>query len=132
VHRDVKPNNVLINRQGNAVLCDFGIAKNPFSNAAPIRRRFGAPPFRSPEQSRDPEAADARTDLYSVGITAHLMLAGELPDDGRPSLVSIPDIDTGLDRWVKRLTERDPVKRPTDAAAALAQLDEAAAGVDPR
>ncbi len=130
VHRDIKPNNVLIDRQGDAVLSDFGVAKNPFSNTVPLRRRFGAPPFVSPEQSRDPAATDARTDLYAVGITAHLMLAGELPGDQRPSAEPIPGIDTGLDRWVKRLTEGDAAKRPSDAVAALAQLEEAAARVD--
>ncbi len=130
VHRDVKPNNVLIDRHGAAVLCDFGVAMNPFSDATPVRGRFGAPPFISPEQSRDPAATDARTDLYAVGTMAFLMLTGELPDEGRPAIESIPGVGTGLGRWVKRLTEQEAAKRPTDATTALAQLDAAASGVD--
>ncbi len=75
---------------------------NPFSDATPVRGRFGAPPFISPEQSRDPAATDARTDLYAVGTMAFLMLTGELPDEGRPAIESIPGVGTGLGRWVKR------------------------------
>ncbi|HJM50781.1 MAG TPA: serine/threonine-protein kinase [Alphaproteobacteria bacterium] len=130
VHRDVKPDNVLIDQHGSAVLCDFGVARSPFSDAAPVQRKFGAPPFISPEQSRDPAAVDARTDIYAVGIMAHLMLTGRSPDDRRPPLESNPGIGTGLAKWVMRMTEREAAKRPAAAAAALAQLDDAASGLD--
>ncbi|MGJ7506607.1 protein kinase domain-containing protein [Variovorax sp. GT1P44] len=80
IHRDVKPSNILIDRTGRALLCDFGIARQ-------IGRRgmtafgmtLGTPQYMSPEQIQAPQQIDHRSDLYSAGILLYEMLTGKVP-----------------------------------------------------
>jgi len=134
VHRDVKPDNVLVVRSTRGTrlkLVDFGIAKDSIPKET-IKRLtqagglLGTPAFMAPEQIRDPLHADFRADLYSVGILLFEMLAGCSPFAGRTAdelaeealagdvkslLVVMPSTPQGLAEIVSRATMLDPAKR---------------------
>jgi len=89
VHRDVKPDNIMITRDGVAKLCDLGLAK---STRARLRlthagSTHGTPHYMSPEQARGREDIDIRSDIYSLGATLYHMLVGEVPFDGESAAV---------------------------------------------
>jgi serine/threonine protein kinase len=81
VHRDVKPKNILVDAQGTVKLVDFGLAKLlALPDEALDKAGVGTRPFMSPEQTRGiPDEIDARTDIYSLGVTLYFVLTGELP-----------------------------------------------------
>ena len=121
VHRDVKPDNVMLERgSGRAIVMDFGIA----GAAGGAAEAFGTAQYVSPEQaSGDP--VDGRSDLYSLGVVAFLALTGELPfqaDDAHGHLamhVSKPappvlSVSPGLPRKLAQAVDRCLAKRPED------------------
>src|SRR6185437_11469879 len=88
VHRDVKPDNILIERAtGRALLVDFGISKVANSTVTSLGETLGTPQFMSPEQAAG-EPADARSDLYSLGLVGYFALIGRAPFDA-PSVQAI-------------------------------------------
>ena len=137
VHRDVKPENVLISRTGVVKVADFGLvtaaAQAGGSHAGLI---LGTVAYLSPEQVAS-GAADARSDVYAVGVLAYELLTGAAPYTGdtpisvayrhvhdevpAPSTIA-RDVPPELDDLVVRATRRDPAARPADAAAFLAEL----------
>lgn len=76
VHRDVKPENILLTQRGEAFLTDFGVATEEGQSKPP--GRGGSPPYMSPEQCRG-EPLDGRSDVYSLGVTLYQSLAGRRP-----------------------------------------------------
>ncbi len=136
VHRDIKPDNILLNKEdGRAMVTDFGIAR-AISDGADSRLTatgvaIGTPHYMSPEQCAGDRDVDGRADLYSLGVVAYQMLTGELPftANNTPALLvkqiseapvpvekkrsGIPD---DLARIVNRLLEKDPANRFPDAA----------------
>jgi serine/threonine-protein kinase len=147
VHRDVKPENILVTRSGVVKVADFGLAR-----ALAAARVSHAPgtvtgtvQYLSPEQIEG-QAADARTDLYSVGIVLYELLVGKVPFSGETSLAiaykhlrervpppsaSNPMVSPSLDRAVLSATERDRDRRTPDAASMRAEIDRAAAELPP-
>lgn len=137
VHRDVKPENVLISRNGEVKVADFGLATAAAqAGASHVGMILGTVGYLSPEQVAT-GAADARSDVYAAGILLYELLTGEPPYTGdtsisiayrhvnsevpAPSLVA-GDVPPELDALVRRATDRDPAARFADADALHAAL----------
>src|SRR5918997_910064 len=137
VHRDVKPQNVLLTESGEAKVADFGIARAAAASTV-TKTGFvvGSAHYLSPEQALG-HPATPRSDLYSLGVVLYEMLTGRVPHDaetqvgivmkhvsGRPLPPAEvnPDVPEGLDAVVARLLARDPEDRYRDAAALIEDL----------
>ena len=139
VHRDVKPENVLISHTGEVKVADFGLVTAAAqAGASHVGIIMGTVAYLSPEQVTT-GAADPRSDVYAAGVLLYELLTGTPPYTGdtaisvalrhvnedvpTPSLIA-GDVPPELDELVRRATRRDPAARPTDAAALLAALGE--------
>ena len=136
VHRDVKPENVLLAEDGRIKIGDFGLARATTANTATGAQLLGTIAYLAPELVTR-GMADARSDIYSLGIMLYEMLVGEQPYKGeqpmqiafqhatdsvpRPS-VKNPGVPEQLDELVLWATEKSPDDRPTDASVMLERL----------
>jgi eukaryotic-like serine/threonine-protein kinase len=138
VHRDVKPENLMVTRDGVVKVADFGLAR-AFADAqiTEAGNVIGTVQYLAPEQLQG-EPADPRTDLYALGVVAFELLTGRLPFTGetpmaiayqhihepmpRPSS-SNPAVPTTLDGWVASVTEKQRELRPESAAEARRDLE---------
>jgi WD40 repeat protein/serine/threonine protein kinase/class 3 adenylate cyclase/DNA-binding winged helix-turn-helix (wHTH) protein len=123
VHRDVKPENILLDEDGNAYLSDFGIAEDQ-EDAEPAPPGWSKLGFRSPEQIRG-EGATPRSDIYALGMVLHAMLGGAraAAERSTPALFEIrPDLPRAVADVVERATAADPSERFDDAMAFAEQL----------
>jgi serine/threonine-protein kinase len=134
VHRDVKPDNILIEASsGRAIVADFGIAVA--SSDVASGTATGTPEFMSPEQAMGDDV-DARSDLYSLGATAFYALSGRLPFEGAtateviarhvtesaPLLSSVSSVPRKLAQLIDRCLVKDPAQRPASAQWLADQL----------
>lgn len=136
VHRDIKPQNIIISKEGKVKVTDFGIAKVASSSTINSSSTMGSVHYISPEQARG-GYSDARSDLYSLGITIFEMITGTVPFDGdstvavavqhiqdeipAPSTVT-DDIPLSIDRIVLKLTQKKPDRRYQTAAELITDL----------
>ena len=136
VHRDIKPQNIIISKEGKVKVTDFGIAKVASSSTINSSSTMGSVHYISPEQARG-GYSDARSDLYSLGITIFEMLTGTVPFDGdstvavavqhiqdeipAPSTVT-DDIPLSIYRIVLKLTQKKPDRRYQTAAELITDL----------
>ena len=144
VHRDIKPGNILLNREGDALVSDFGVAKALAAEAELTDGALiiGTPAYMAPEQASGAPAIDHRADLYSFGVVAYELLTGATPFTGRgrqelltahlsempdPVAARQPDVPLPLAALVDRLLAKRPVDRPRDATEVLQLLDAAMA-----
>ena len=116
VHRDVKPENLLLDRAGNVKIADFGLAKlvAPGEDAAVLTRTtqvMGTPHYMAPEQITAPLAVDHRADIYSLGVVFYEMLTGELPLGPFEPPSERAGSDQRLDDVVLKTLEREPERR---------------------
>ena len=139
VHRDIKPQNIMLLQDGTIKVMDFGIARFARSQMATITdKAIGSVHYISPEQARG-EKTDEKTDLYSVGVMLFEMLTGKLPFTA-DSAVSVaiqqiqskpkrprelnPSIPEGLEQITMKAMQKDPTKRYQSAAEMLRDIDE--------
>jgi serine/threonine protein kinase len=116
VHRDVKPENVLLDRQGRVKVADFGLAKLVGQTQAEGRltgtgQVMGTPHYMAPEQWERPREVDHRADIYSLGVVFYEMLTGELPLGKFAPPSQRAGVDARLDGVVLRAMERQPEQR---------------------
>ncbi len=140
VHRDLKPQNILLDRDDHIYVSDFGIAKTLESDRTRVTRTgavLGTPLYMSPEQVEG-KPVDHRSDLYTLGLIFYEMLTGVLPFSGdttfqlmyqrvheipkRPELV-VPDLPPYLSRICLKCLEKEPAKRYQSAGEILADLE---------
>ena len=106
IHRDVKPDNILLTADGVAKLTDLGLVKDIEGemNLTRTGRGLGTPHFMAPEQFRNAKNADIRCDIYSLGATLYMMVTGKMPFDGCGP----------LDAWMKKSNNEFPAPREID------------------
>jgi eukaryotic-like serine/threonine-protein kinase len=142
VHRDVKPQNVLIDHDGTAKVTDFGIARTLEEDGLTADGRvLGTTDYVSPEQALGHHVS-GQSDLYSLGVVLYEMLTGELPYRGdnqvavamqhvRESVPDVralrPDVSAGLAAVIERATDKDLSQRYADDAEMIADLESALA-----
>lgn len=120
VHRDIKPYNLMLTNDDRVKIIDFGLSRVRGEEKMAIPgMQIGSPYYTAPEQERQPERADRRADLYSVGVLMYRLLTGRLvqSDAGGilpPSLFNA-DLDPAWDAFILRSQAVDPAKRFGDA-----------------
>ncbi|ROQ69595.1 serine/threonine-protein kinase [Streptomyces sp. 840.1] len=143
VHRDMKPENVLIGDDGRVKVADFGLVRAVGTVTDTTGSILGTVSYLAPEQIEH-GTADTRADVYACGVVLYEMLTGAKPHTGEspaqviyqhlnedipaPSAL-VPGLPSGLDRLVASATARDPEVRPFDAVALLAESRAARSGL---
>jgi serine/threonine protein kinase len=136
-HRDLKPGNIMIDKEGNAKIMDFGIARSLYGGGVTAEGAIiGTPEYMSPEQVEGKEA-DQRSDIYAMGIILFEMVTGRVPFEGEtPFSIAnkhksepppvpkklVPQIPEGLSKLILRCLEKDREKRYQSAEELLADL----------
>jgi serine/threonine-protein kinase len=135
IHRDIKPQNIIISREGKVKVADFGIAKAATSNTI-SQNAIGSVHYLSPEQARG-GYSDERSDIYSLGVTLYEMLTGQVPFAGDNS-VSVallhiqseavpvreinPDVPLSVDKIIQKCMQKKPERRYQTAADLIIDL----------
>ncbi|HAB59260.1 MAG TPA: Stk1 family PASTA domain-containing Ser/Thr kinase [Lachnospiraceae bacterium] len=135
IHRDIKPQNIIISREGKVKVTDFGIAKAASSNTI-TSNAMGSVHYISPEQARG-GYSDEKSDIYSLGVTLYEMLIGKVPFEG-DNAVSVallhiqgeatplrqldPTIPPSLDKIVQKCMQKKPERRYLSASEFIQDL----------
>ena len=135
IHRDLKPQNIMINKRGEVVIMDFGLAAiSDQLTGAEVRN--GTPAYMAPEQLKG-AGVTARSDIYALGLVLYELFTGRKPYDAKSvqqlidmqdsghltSMTSVAaDIDPAVEKVIRRCLDPDPAKRPSGALAVAAAL----------
>lgn len=135
IHRDIKPQNIIISKDGKVKVTDFGIAKAVTSNTVSTNA-MGSVHYTSPEQARG-GFSDQRSDIYSIGITLFEMVTGQVPFDGEttvevamkhlqqeitPPSELVPDIPYSLEQIILKCTQKSVDRRYQNMEDVIADL----------
>lgn len=135
IHRDIKPQNIMISKEGKVKVTDFGIAKATTSNTISTNA-MGSVHYTSPEQARG-GFSDIKSDIYSLGITMFEMITGELPFDGETTVSIaikhlqediaapselVPDIPYSLERIILKCTQKSSDRRYQNMGELISDL----------
>ena len=135
IHRDIKPQNIIISKDGKVKVTDFGIAKAVTSNTVSTNA-MGSVHYTSPEQARG-GFSDQRSDIYSIGITLFEMVTGQVPFDGEttvevamkhlqqeitPPSELVPDIPYSLEQIILKCTQKSSERRYTSTGDLIQDL----------
>jgi len=140
IHRDLKPQNVLVSLRGDAKICDFGVGRIIDEEAARLTRigsTVGSAQYMAPEQASG-QPLDGRADLYSVGIILYQVATKRLPFDGtqleilHQQVHAIPtpprhinsSVPVVLSRFILRLLDKQPSKRPASAKEVQIEIEQ--------
>ncbi|HEV3238279.1 MAG TPA: serine/threonine-protein kinase [Gemmataceae bacterium] len=140
IHRDIKPDNILLAKSGVAKLADFGLAKrtDEASNLTAARQGFGTSYYMPYEQALNARQADGRSDIYALGATLYHLLTGEVPfsgenhlevveKKGRGEFVSAslrnPVVPPAVDRILDKMLARDPINRYQTASELIVDFE---------
>jgi len=149
IHRDIKPDNIILTEAGRVKLADLGLAKSVASDArlTDPGTTMGTPSYMAPEQGRGARDVDCRADIYSLGITLFHAITGKLPFEGDTPLAAMmahveqplpdplsidPDLPAYVSDLLRRMCAKDPARRfqtPSELVSALAALRHQAADV---
>jgi serine/threonine-protein kinase len=149
VHRDVKPDNILITPREVAKLVDLGLAKStlPDRRLTQAGSTHGTPHYMSPEQARGRDDVDVRSDIYSLGATLYHMLVGDVPFDGPSAAVILlkhisdelppvrryrPETSTSVQELIQRMMAKKPQHRYQTPADLIEDLEQILEGGRPR
>ena len=136
IHRDIKPQNIIISKEGKVKVTDFGIARATTSTQTISASVMGSVHYTSPEQARGGRV-DEKSDIYSAGITMYEMITGHVPFDGdstvsvalkhlQEEIVSpskeVPDIPYSLECIIMKCTQKNPERRYHDCESLLLDL----------
>ena len=137
IHRDIKPQNIIISREGKVKVTDFGIARAASSNTI-TSNVMGSVHYTSPEQARG-GYSDEKSDIYSLGITMFEMLTGRVPFNGETTVSVaikhiqeempsprdyVPEIPVSVEQIIFKCTQKSPDRRYENMGALIADLKE--------
>lgn len=138
IHRDVKPANIILNQQGNAILVDFGLVL--LADTGTRNEAFGTPDYMAPEQAKSSFNVVPQSDLYALGVILYQMFTGTLPFEAEEPLdVAMlhmteppppprevrPDLDPAVERVILKALAKEPGQRYTSGMALADALDRA-------
>ena len=137
IHRDIKPQNIIISREGKVKVTDFGIARAATSNTI-TSNVMGSVHYTSPEQARG-GYSDAKSDIYSLGITLFEMVTGRVPFNGETTVSIaikhiqeempsprefVPEVPVSVEHIIFKCTQKSPDRRYEDMGLVIADLKE--------
>ena len=135
IHRDIKPQNIIISKEGKVKVADFGIAKAATSNTV-TSHAMGSVHYTSPEQARG-GYSDAKSDIYSIGITLFEMITGHVPFDGETTVavaikhiqeempsprVYVPDVPISVEQIISKCCQKNPDRRYSNVGELIRDL----------
>lgn len=143
IHRDIKPQNIIISKEGKVKVADFGIAKAVSSNTI-TSHAMGSVHYTSPEQARG-GYSDAKSDIYSIGITLYEMVTGHVPFDGETTVavaikhiqeempspkVYVPDVPVSVENIIYKCCQKNPDRRYQNVGQLIRDLKHSLANPD--